>query len=158
MSYHDGSKDRREATKWFGLGIGWWITALIVAAIVAVAIWGFGVATSGVRGQGDAFSENNSAENWVAAQARFEQNYAEIKATDAKIGNAHDALQADPGDRTLQQTLAGLQSYCLTVVGDYNADARSYLSEDWRSADLPQQIETEGLSADPTTDCKESTR
>ena len=42
-------------------------------------------------------------------------------------------------------------SYCLSKAAGYNADARSYLSEDFRAADLPAQIDP-NLS---TTDCKE---
>lgn len=157
MSYSYGREDRSEARKWFGLGIIGWIVIVLVAILISVAVWGLTVAFSGIRGEGDAIIENNSAENWTSAQARFEQNYAEIKSTDVKIDNAHAMWQADPDDKTLQQTYSGLVSYCLSVVADYNADARSFLSEDWRSADLPQQIETQGQFADPTTDCKENT-
>jgi hypothetical protein len=157
MSFPDGREDRREASKWFGLSIIGWIIALIVAALVAVAIWGITVAISGIRGQGDAVIENNSADNWIAAQAEFEQNYAAIKADDSKITNAYNQAQTDPNNTVLQTTYAGLVSHCLTLVADYNADARSYLSEDWRAADLPEQIETEGQFANPATDCKENT-
>lgn len=156
MSYDYGREERREANRWFGLTVGWWIIIIAVVLAVTAGIWGLQVATSGMKGQGDAQIQKNSSENWTKAQARFEQNYAEIKATDVKITNAYQLWKADPKDRTLQQTYAGLKSYCLSVVADYNADARSYLSEDFRAADLPKQIETEGQFADPATDCKEN--
>ena len=156
MSYLDGREDRREATKWFGLTIVGWIVIVIVVALVGAAAWGITVAVSGIRGQGDAITENNSAENWTAAQAEFEQNYATIKADDIKITNAHQQLQTDPENTVFQTNYSGLVSHCLNLVADYNADARSFLSEDWRAADLPEQIETEGQFADVATDCKEN--
>lgn len=157
MSYPYGKDDRREATKWLGFGVGWWIVILIIVAVIGAIIWGVTVALSGIKGQGDAVIENNSAENWTEAQARFEQNYAEVIATDIKITNAYQLWQDEPNDTILKQTYTGLMSYCLSVVADYNADARSFLSEDWRAADLPEQIITEGQFADPATDCKENT-
>ena len=156
MSYEYGRDDRREANKWFGLGLGWWVLIVIVAIALTAGIWGLQVATSGVKGQGDAQIQKNSAENWIKAQARFEQNYAEVKAADVKITNTYKMWQDDPTDKTAKQTYTGLQSYCLSVVAAYNADARSYLSEDFRSADLPDQIQTEGPSANKATDCKEN--
>jgi type II secretory pathway pseudopilin PulG len=156
MSYGYGRDDRREANKWFGLGLGWWVLIVILAITLTAGIWGLQVATSRVKGQGDAQIQKNSAENWIKAQARFEKNYAEIKATDGKITNAYKVWQDDPTDKTAKQTYTGLQSYCLSVVAAYNADARSYLTEDFRSADLPDQIQTEGPSANKATDCKEN--
>ena len=79
-----------------------------------------------------------------------------MKATDVKINNAYKMWKDDPTDKTAKQTYNGLQSYCLSVVSEYNADARSFLSEDFRSADLPSKIETEGPTANPATDCKEN--
>lgn len=142
---------KRDINRGARFGIGWWLILVAVALAVAAAIWGVTVATSGVRGQGDAIVQKNSAANWVAAQARFEQDYQDILATDQKIVAAHTALQADPTDRTLQTNYSGLTSYCLSKAAGYNADARSYLSQDFRAADLPAQIDP-NLSA---TDCKE---
>ena len=156
MTNDEWRDTRRDLNRGGRFGLGWFFVILAVVALVGVGIWGFTVVTSGPKGQGDAVIEKNSAENWLKAQARFEQNYAEIKTTDVKINNAYMLWQEDPEDKTLQQTYAGLTSYCLGVVADYNADARSYLSENFRAADLPDQIETEGNLADPATDCKEN--
>lgn len=156
VSYNYGREDRREATRWLGLSILWWLVILIAITLVSIAIWGITVAVSGVKGQGDAVIEKNSAENWTEAQATFERNYADVIATDIKIDNAYTLWQSDRQDKTLQQTYTGLVSYCLSVVAEYNADARSFLSEEFRAADLPEQINTQGQFADVATDCKEN--
>lgn len=138
-------------------GVGRWIIAWVIIAIVLTAIviggfWAFRVATAPVKGQGDAAVQKYSAENWTAAQARFENEYQDVLATDRKIDLAATAAETDPDDQTKADTLQGLQSYCISAVADYNADARKYLSADFRSADLPSRIDT----SDPATDCKET--
>lgn len=129
---------------------GVWIgVVLLVVALVSVGVWGFKVATSDVKGQGDAVVQKNSANNRIAAQERFEDLYADIKATDAKIAPARKAVKVNP--TTVNQTnLTGLINYCLDVVGDYNAEARKYTSADFRAIDLPAEIS----DLDSATDCK----
>ena len=152
MDNNEWRETRRNANRVGLFGLGWVLTVIIIVAILGAVSWGVSVAISGIKGQGDAVIEKNSADNWVAAQAEFENNYQDILATDLKIDNAYQSLQKDPDDRTLQTTYDGLKSYCLSVVSDYNADARSYLSEDFRAADLPSEIDTNNS----TTDCKEN--
>lgn len=137
-------------------GAGWRVGAVMVAVVVAVAVlgavtWGIRVATSGVKGQGDAVIRKNSAENWTVAQARFESLYAEIVATDRKITVAAEQRAGDPDDRTAADTYLGTRNVCLSMVADYNAEARTFLSADFRAVYLPPQID----DSDPTTDCKE---
>lgn len=129
-----------------GLGI---LAVLAVIALISVGVWGFKVATSDVKGQGDATVQKNSANNRIAAQERFEDLYAEIQQTDAKIGAAKQAYKANP-TQVNQTNLTGLVNYCLDVVGDYNAEARKYTSADFRAVDLPAQIS----EFDSKTDCK----
>ena len=130
----------------------WVLLVLLVMGAVGWAIWAFNVAISGPKGVGDAVIKKNSSENWTAAQAKFEDMYADIEATDRKIDIAAATLASDPTDKTFQQTLAGTKTYCISVVGDYNAEARKFLAEEFRSADLPAQID----NFDPNTDCKEN--
>ncbi|HEY9251711.1 MAG TPA: hypothetical protein VIP06_03550 [Nocardioides sp.] len=130
--------------------------AVVLAVLLGVialgwGIWALNVAMSPVRGTGDAYAQRNSAQNWTTAQARFEDLYAEVVATDRKITVAKERIDADPDDRTAKDTYFGTKSVCLSIVADYNADARKYLSESFRAADLPEQIS----AIDPTTDCKE---
>ncbi len=152
MNNDEWRETRQDVNRAGGLGLWWILIGLAVVAVISVGVWGFNVATSGIRGEGDGVIEHNSAENWIAAQAEFEDNYQDILATDLKIDNAYEALQSNPDDKTLQTNYTGLQSYCLSVVADYNADSRKYLSSDFRSADLPSEIDTNNS----TTDCKEN--
>jgi hypothetical protein len=137
-------------------GVGWRSVAAVVLAIVVVGIigagtWAVKVATSDTRGRGDATQIKNDARNRINAQTNFEQLYADIKASDAKIDVLDAAAKADPTVEN-RTNATGIRTYCLAVVGQYNADARSYASADFRAADLPDQIDT----TDPATDCKGS--
>lgn len=136
-----------------GIGKTIGFTILIIVAILGIAagIWGLTVAISGPKGVGDAIIEKNSAENWTAAQARFEDMYADIQASDRKISVARDALAVTPDDKTLQTNYNGTVNYCISVVGEYNAEARKFLAKDFRSADLPSEI---GDNDSASTDCK----
>jgi hypothetical protein len=124
----------------------------IIVALVLIIWGGFAlkVALSGPKGVGDAIIKKNSAENWTAAQGRFEKLYAGIQSADQKTELAAARLATNPTDLTLQQTHAGVQSGCITLVADYNAESRKFLSEEFKSTDLPYQINT----TSPKFDCK----
>jgi len=131
------------------------VVAIVVIFLILAAggvIWIVNVATSGVRGQGDAVIKKNSADNWTKQQAEFERLYASIKAQDKNIGIAHAELRADPTNQVKQTNYSGQIRNCNDTVGAYNAKAREYLAEDFRAADLPDQID----QTDPATDCKEN--
>lgn len=141
---------RRDVNRGGRLTLLWVGCVIVFALIVSGGLWFLNVITSAPKGQGDAYATKNSAANWTAAQARFEDEYADIVATDRKITIAAAALKADPDDATAKDTYAGTVNYCLSIVGDYNADARKYLARDFRAADLPEQID----DSNPATDCK----
>jgi len=126
------------------------LAVLLGAIALGWAIWAMNVATSGIRGQGNAVIQKNSAQNWTKAQGEFESIYAEIVATDQKITVARQRLADDPDDRTAKDIAYGTENVCLSLVADYNAKARTYLAADFRAVDLPDQIS----NLDPTTDCK----
>ena len=151
MDNNEWRDARRDANRVGKFSLGWVLLIILVVVAVSAAIWGITVAVSGVKGQGDAVIEKNSADNWIAAQAEFERGYQDILSTDQKIMLAYNNLQTAPDDNTLRTNYTGLQSYCLSAVAEYNANARSYLSEDFRAADLPDIIST----TNPATDCKE---
>jgi len=151
MSNDIWREDRKALNRGMRWGLLWTIIIIVVVAIIGAIIWGINVAASGPKGVGDGIIQKNSAENWIAAQAKFEAQYADIVATDTKIELAKANLDTDPSDKTLQTQYTGLVSYCLSVAAEYNADARSYLSEEFRAADLPSQID----STNPSTNCKE---
>jgi hypothetical protein len=128
-----------------------WVLAFI--AMISVGIWAFRVITSDARGQGDATIQKNAGSNRIAAQERFESMYADLIASDQKIDVFAQAVALSPQDKTSQTNLIGTMAYCVQARNDYNAEARKYSAEQFRSADLPYQIYVN----DPATDCKEST-
>lgn len=131
-------------------GVGIAVASIVAIFALSIGIWAFRVSTSDVKGQGDATIAKNSAANWTKAQGEFESLYAEIVATDRKVTVAKAALDLDSDDQTSRDIYLGTQNVCLSFVADYNAKARTYLSANFRSADLPAQI----TDVDPTTDCK----
>lgn len=146
------------------------IAAFVAVVIIApVAIWGVRVATSDAKGKGNVEIERNSAENRVRAQAFFEQAYQDIKKFDVQVADAQKAydnfIATNPKPtaddvvaaqiytqqlNSSQVTLTGLQQQCQNTVADYNAEARKTLAAEWRSKELPYQID--GTS--PATDCR----
>lgn len=114
----------------------------LLLLIVALSVGGYlaKVALSGPKGQGDAIIKKNSAANWTAAQAKFEDLYQGVIAVEQKVALASSTLELNPDDKTAQQTLHGLQSACVDAVADYNAESRKYLAADFKAADLPHQI------------------
>jgi hypothetical protein len=147
-------------TKWYesdnpdrvGFSIGLRILAIVaVIAVLGIGVWVFKVATSDTRGAGDATRTKNSGTNRIAAQERFEELYAGVKAADQKVGVMRQALTGAPTDVVAQTNYTGAVNYCIDLRAQYDAEARKYTAEDWRSIDLPQQID----QLDPATDCKE---
>lgn len=156
MSFsHDEWRDtRRDLNRGAWYVIRWWLLIVVIALIIGAGIWLLTVALSGPKGQGDGIIQKNSSENWIEKQAFFEDAYANIVAADKSVTIAFEALQGDPEDRVLKTNYTGAQQVCVNMVADYNAEARKFLAEEWRSADLPQQIS----NIDPDTDCKENVR
>ncbi len=131
------------------------IALSIIAGIIGLTLliwggWAISVAVSGPKSQGDAIKTKNSAENWTAAQARFEKQYQSVIAADRKIAVHKSALDADPTNPTLQTNLTGVTTVCMSATADYDAESRKFLSEDFKSTDLPYQID----QTNPATDCK----
>lgn len=128
--------------------IGWlsarWIVAIIAfVLLIGGVVWGVTVLLAPVKGEGDKRIIKHDATNMIAAQERFEDLYQDILSTDRKIQVAKEAK----GD-TAVTNLQGLQSYCLGVVGEYNAAARKYTQEDFRSVDLPKEIDNTNTEMD----------
>lgn len=151
-------------TKWYDSdnpttvvrGASWrsaiWI-ALAVVFILAVSagIWALKVGTSDVKGQGDAARTKNSGTNRIAAQERFEELYAGVKAADQRLDSLAAAKKADPKDFVAATTYTGAVNYCIDLRAQYDADARKYTAEQFRAVDLPAQID----QLDPAFDCLE---
>jgi hypothetical protein len=149
--YDSDNPDR--VARGLGARLGIWIVvALVFFAVIGGAAWGVKVALSDTKGRGDSVRIKNSAPNRIAAQERFEQLYAEIQRSDASLDVLAPAAKA--GGQAERTQFTGAVTYCLSVVADYNAEARKYRSQDFRAIDLPAQIDT----TNPAFDCKESAR
>lgn len=171
--WHDSDDPERFArgAGWFGLKWGtiFVIAILALSAAIGAVAWAAGVFTSDIKGRGDTIVRKNSANNRISAQAFFEDTYATVKAQDRKIDIAQQALadfqqtprpsedvvKAQQYDQQLQQLrneARGLQSICQDAVASYDSEARKTIRSQWRSDDLPYQIDT----SDPDTDCQAS--
>lgn len=145
--WNDTRDDRKyvdRASRWTAGRIALWtIVALIFFGLVGWGIWGLTVATSGVRGQGDGIIKNNSSENWIKQQAKFEELYAEYESTQVRIDAYKITADANPQDAIAQTNYNGQVSHCTNLVSEYNAATRSFLSEDWKSIDLPPTLDAD---------------
>jgi len=131
------------------------IVAAVIAAILLIVLivwgsWAISVAASGPKGQGDAIKQKNSAANWTTKQAEFERLYEGIQTQDKRVTATKEALALDPKDKTSLQTMQGITSACLGLVGEYNALSNEFLAADFKDARLPYKIDT----TDPAFDCK----
>ena len=150
MSY--GDEDRREANRWMGWGWAQVIIGIFIILVITGILWLGGVFTSGAKGEGEAYKQQQSADNRIKMQAEFNKRYQSILSQDKKIQIAADALAKDPDDQVKEINLTGLKNNCVSSVGEYNALVDSYLAKEWKDEDLPDKID----ETDPKTDCKEN--
>jgi hypothetical protein len=136
---------------------GWRVAAWIGVAVLffgalGVGIWYFGVATSDVKGAGDATRKVNSADNRIAAQEHFHTLFNQIKAYDQQLDQAAADKAANPGDDFWATNYAGLVKTCIDAQNQYNADALKVTKAKWLDPELPYEID----ATNPATDCKEN--
>lgn len=132
--------DRRAVRRIARYGAGWIIVVLLFITAIGWGFWALGVASSDVRGAGNAIKAKNTATNRIAAQERFEQRFADIEAAGQRVQTLAAGAKANPEDYTLQVQATGSVTFCQQLVADYNADARKYSARDFRAADLPDHI------------------
>lgn len=136
------------------ISLGWRIIiALSVIALIGIGVWGFRVATSPVKGEGDATIQKNSAANRVQARQEYQNIYEDIQGADQRIDVMAAAYAANKSSVN-QTNLTGAQTYCISRVREYNALAKKYLSADFRPEGLPEQIDQN----DPAFDCRETVK
>lgn len=139
--------------KWIGIIFG-------ICVVLTVAVWGIGVGLSWWGGQGDAYQQKNSAQNWVSAQKEFHQDQNDVTSDQANIATAKKTLsdwqKANPAptndpiaytqwsqqETNYQTAVTGPQQACRNSVQDYNTASESYLTEDWKDAGLPITLDT----------------
>lgn len=136
----------------FGVGAVWAVVIVIIilGLLTSLGLWVGGVIFSPIQGRGEAYKQQQSANNRIFAQQHFETLYGDIKAADAKLTTAQNSVKANPGNSYYQTNFDGLQNLCIDDVTQYNQDAHKYLLKEFLTADLPYQINP----ADPTTDCQ----
>lgn len=133
--------------------LGVWIVVIILfCMVVGALIWGIRVATSDVKGQGDAITTKNSGTNRIRAQEEFVQKYNDVVASDRRIDQMGSALAQNPDSQIAQTNLNGAINNCINLVGDYNALVEKYTSADFIPEGYPTQID----NLSPDTDCKET--
>ena len=142
------------ARRTFPSALLWLFVAVLVFSGIGVAVWYFGVATSGVKGAGDATKITNDGRNRVNAQEWFATQYELIRSTDRRIDEAAAARKAKPGNDIAETNYQGLKNRCMEMVGNYNAEAQKVSRAQWRDPNLPTQID----DSDPKTDCKETAK
>ena len=151
----DDFDDVRDELKRSGrLGIRWYfvVVGVIVITVAAIAIgnWLFNTGTSDIKGRGDAARIKNEGQNRVDQQAKFQQIYNAIQRLDLQIGDAKVAWDASPDDAVLRTNYLGFVNQCRSATSEYDTLARTYTAQEFRDADLPEQID----QSDPQFDCK----
>lgn len=144
---------------------GMWLVigTIIFVLVILAGLWGLGVLTSPVRGSGDAYTQKNSAGNWIAAQKQFQSDAKTFDVRKVQIADASKALKAwqagpHPVDgvaayndgehgQNLETTLTGLTTGCQNLAANYNTNSRAYLSQQFKDADLPDQLDPTACSA-----------
>jgi hypothetical protein len=165
MSWDDFRRDTPDGPSTTKVVV-WAVIAALFVIVLPLALWLTGVFASPAIGKANAYRDKHGATNWTQAQAQFEQDYASVIKFDKQVTAAQDDLdqwvkdnpkwtESGPYDpvredhTNLVTDLKGARQQCQNTVADYNARARTYTLRDFKSADLPQQID----DTDPATDC-----
>jgi hypothetical protein len=151
--YWEKRMERRPVRTLVQLGFG----ILAGCAVLGVAVWGAIVLFSGIKGQGDSVVKHNSSDNFISAQAGFVRDNEEFQADLVKIRDASKQVKDfeathptgngtpyDPAaeqDQNLRTTLTGLTQSCQATAADYNTRSKSYLSQDFKDAGLPERLD-----------------
>jgi hypothetical protein len=137
---------RKDAAKGLGEGTIWIIAIGILLTIIGGVFFTMNVLLAPAKGAGGVIIKNNSAENRIEKQEKFEKLYAKVETNKTLVSQHTKNVAANPDDKTAQQTLLGVQSACVASVETYNAEARKVTSMDWKAADLPDNLTTSGCN------------
>jgi nitrate reductase NapE component len=155
-SWRDDVREGSALTRSIGWRLLIWIlVAVAVIGAIGAVIWGVKVATSDVKGAGDATRITNDGRNRVNAQEWFHSQYAQIVAADKNLDEAaaNLAKATTSEDKAFYQTnYTGLKNRCNEMVANYNAEANKVSRGKWLDPALPQQID----GFDTKTDCREA--
>jgi hypothetical protein len=126
--------------------IGAIIGFFVIIAILMVALWGFGVFTADIKGQGEAYKEIHSKEFRLEAYNYFFDQYHSILALegqiDVNISMLKDIEEGTKDYNRIRTNVAALQSLRHQAIQSYNAQAsKDYTAGQFRDHNLPYQIE-----------------
>lgn len=117
MSVFDAAGDLRPRRAWaYGC-----LTALLLFVVLPLALWGFGVFSSGIHGTGDIRTERGSAANREHWSATFTGLYSQLQADQQNIQVAAKAATATGADKQDAVNLEGVQQNCDTDVAQWDA-------------------------------------
>jgi hypothetical protein len=81
----------------------------------------------------------------------FTTLYDDIVSADRSVNITAETLLGRPDDLTLETKLIGQKHYCLGLVSEYNARAKSFSQRELTAVNMPREID----QAAPETDCEE---
>lgn len=131
---------RKEAAKGLGEGTLWLIGIIILGMVIGGVVFAINVATSNARGAGEAEIKNNSAENRIEKQEKFEKLYAEVQFNEDLVAQYTANLATTPDSTVMKTNLDGAKAACSASVHKYNAEVRKVTSQDWKAYDLPESL------------------
>lgn len=113
--------------------------------VIASAVWGFGVATAGIFGRGEAHKQIQSADFRIQAYETFFNQCASIQGLEGQSDELTAALgRYDRGSREYNITvtsIAGVKGARHQAIAKYNQDAlKNWTEGQFRDSDLPYQI------------------
>lgn len=103
---------------------------------------------------GASITRANSMSTTLVGQRSFDALLGQIRAADAKMGQAAFYLRTYGGDRQWTGNYIELLHQCEGLVRKYNSAAARYSVKAFEVADLPSRID----HSDITTDCEENPR
>jgi len=126
--------------------VGIVVFAFVIIGALMIALWGFGVLTADIKGQGDVRIETKSAPFRMEAYNYFHDKYGAILALEKQIDESIAQLAVlEPGTKTYDRVLTNvtaLKSLRHQAIQEYNANARKdYTVGQFRDVNLPFQIE-----------------
>jgi preprotein translocase subunit SecF len=138
------TQDMRRAQRGaFGAWVIWVVGILIVIGAISIAVWGFNVGTSDVKGKGDVIREKNSGKNRIAQQERFQSLNASFEGFLVNLQGARQALAAaDEDTKPMRQVdLTGMQQQCVNTAQEFNALTQKVTAKDFIPDDVPQKLD-----------------
>jgi hypothetical protein len=128
-----------------GKTIALYMGAVVLLAVIGWAIWGLGVATAGIFGQGEAHKEIQSSDFRIQAYQTFFNQCASIQGLEGQIDELVVALEYyERGSREYNITvtsIAGVKGARHQAIAKYNQDAlKNWTEGQFRDADLPYHL------------------